>query len=112
MRCDRGSATAEFAIVLPVVLLMLGVCLSAIGVAASAIRLQDATADAARIVARGEGEGSAASRVTSEVAGARLGVTRSGDYVCVTTSATAKLGPLWFASVPIEARSCALDGGR
>ncbi|NNH05284.1 hypothetical protein HLA99_15670, partial [Microbacterium ulmi] len=51
---ERGSATAEFAIALPAVGLVLLLGAGALAAGATTVRLQDAAADAARLAARGE----------------------------------------------------------
>ena len=53
---DRGSVVAEFAVALPAVALVLLLGAGSLGACARQVRLQDATADAARLVARGESE--------------------------------------------------------
>ena len=53
---DRGSVTAEFAIVLPGVMLVLFLALSVLSVQASRIALVEVAAEASRALARGESE--------------------------------------------------------
>ena len=53
---DRGSVVAEFAVALPAVALVLLLGAGALGACAQQVRLQDAAADAARLVARGESD--------------------------------------------------------
>ena len=57
-RClkETGSVTAEFAIVLPAVLLVLGVALSVLAIQTSRIGLVGLAAESARALARGESE--------------------------------------------------------
>lgn len=108
---DRGSVTAEFATVMPAVVLVLAACMAGVQVAAQQVRLQDAAADAARVAARGEGAGAAASRAARLVPGASLFLSNDGDLVCAHLSApAAAFGPL--AALSIGATSCALGGGR
>lgn len=110
LRGSQGSVTAEFAAAIPAVVLVLAACLGSIQVAGQQLRLQDAAADAARIVARGE-PGSAAGHVGRLVPGASLTVGERGQLVCVTASAgAAASGPL--AALVLTASSCALGGGR
>ncbi|QAY58787.1 hypothetical protein ET475_01405 [Microbacterium protaetiae] len=105
---DRGSVTAEFAVVLPAVVLVLALGAGVLGACGRQVRMQDAAADAARLVARGEPEAHALALVTAAVARAQAGVTRRGDLVCVEVSADAGV-PL---PVPmLQASSCALAGG-
>ena len=51
---DRGSVVAEFAVAFPAIALVLLFGVGALAAGAKHVRLQDAAADAARIVARGE----------------------------------------------------------
>ena len=102
---ERGSITAEFAIALPTVMVVLILCLGGIAVASLQIRVQDAAAAAARAAGRGDGVG-----VAAQVApGASISQWTQGDLVCVTVSATAALG---LAGIPLAASSCALGGGK
>jgi hypothetical protein len=103
---DRGSVTAEFAAVVPAVLLLLAFCLAGMRVTAEQVRLQDAAADVSRSVARGGGTAAAAH------VGASVAVSDRGDLVCATLSARSR----WLAGAPLSltltASSCALaDGG-
>lgn len=109
MRGDRGSVTAELAIALPAVVLVLALCLSGFQLAGQQLRLQDAAALAARSLGRGDTPSSIVDRL---VPGASVSGSRSGDLVCATVSigsATA-LGDL--AGIDLRASSCALAGGR
>lgn len=105
---ERGSVTAEFAIVAPVLVLLLALGAGLLGASGTRVRLEDAAADAARVLARGEGEARAAAIVARGVGGAAIAVGRSDGFVCVT--ATAAAGVMGVAT-PVEATSCALDGG-
>jgi len=107
-RDDRGSVTAEFAVVLPAVVLVLVLGASLLGACGRQVRLQDAAADAARLVARGESVSRASATVGDAVAGARAAVSHRGDLVCVRASASAGV-PL--VPLALHADSCALAGG-
>lgn len=104
---DRGSAAAEFAVAVPAVLIVLTLGIGALATASAQVRLQDAAADAARLVARGEDFARALGILSHAVPGASGTVGEEGDLVCVTASAPAPLLP-----VPLSARSCALSAGR
>ncbi|MFD5226598.1 TadE family type IV pilus minor pilin [Microbacterium sp. NPDC058342] len=106
---ERGSVAAELAVALPAVLIALLLGVGALSAAATQVSLQDAAADAARLLGRGEDAARAAGVVRTAVAGARMTSSRSGDLVCVTT--TAELGVGRVISIPLRARSCALHGG-
>ena len=111
MRCrfrvdDRGSVTAEFAVALPAVVFVLALCLTGMQAVGQQLRLADATAHAARSLARGESADVAAARAAREVPGASITQSTDGDLTCVTGSAPAALG------LTVTASSCALSGGR
>jgi Flp pilus assembly protein TadG len=103
---DRGSVVAEFAVALPAVALVLFLGAGSLGACARQVRLQDAAADAARLVARGEAEARAWAAIDAAVPGASATTARRGDLVCVTATSSASLLPL-----TLSATSCALDGG-
>lgn len=106
---DRGSVAAELAVALPAVLIVLVLGAGALGAAAQQVALQDAAADAARLLGRGEDGGRAAAAVSVAAPGASMSSSMSGDLVCVTAHSTVAVGGL--LSVPLRASSCALDGG-
>lgn len=103
---DRGSVVAEFAVALPAVALVLLLGAGSLGACARQVRLQDAAADAARLIARGDAEVRARAVIEYAVPGASAVTERRGDLVCVTASASASVLP-----VALSATSCALDGG-
>jgi Flp pilus assembly protein TadG len=87
-RRDGGSVTAETAVVLPVVVVMLLAATWAVGVVVTHIRCLDAARDVARAVARGEPPDEAR-RIgeRSAPAGASVDVTRDGDDVTAVVRA-------------------------
>jgi Flp pilus assembly protein TadG len=109
MRCrfrdDRGSVTAEFAAVLPAVVLVLGCALGAMQLAAEQLRLQSADAAAVRLL--GRGDPGSRELVLAVNPNATLVVHSSGDLVCADVSAPASIGIL--LGVTISASACALD---
>lgn len=107
---ERGAATAELAIALPVVVIVLLLGVGVLGAGLRMVTLQDAAADAARILGRGDGAGSAGGVIARADPRASMTVERSADLVCVTASADARV--LGAFAVPIRAVGCALDGGR
>ncbi|MFC7375248.1 TadE family type IV pilus minor pilin [Brachybacterium sp. GCM10030267] len=119
-RDDRGSATAETAIVLPVVVAMVVVILLTGAGLGTQIRLESAARGAARELARGEDAGAAvatAQRIGGE--GTQVHVSGTGMWVHVETTRTlqAPSGPLaganWELSADAEARRepHLIDGG-
>ncbi|UNK71741.1 TadE family type IV pilus minor pilin [Microbacterium sp. H1-D42] len=109
LRGERGSVAAELAVALPAALLALLLGVGALSAAATQVSLQDAAADAARLLGRGESQARAAGVVSASVAGARSDSRAAGDLVCVTASIDLKVGRI--ISVPLRASSCALAGG-
>jgi hypothetical protein len=107
---ERGSVSAELALALPAVVLTLLLGAGVLGAASRQVALQDASADAARLLGRGEGQDAAERVVDAAVAGAGVSSSHSGDRVCVTASLDVSVGTLM--RLPLRASSCALDGGR
>jgi Flp pilus assembly protein TadG len=95
-RRDGGMATAELAVVLPVLVLLVAAGLTAVSVLIAQLRCVDAAREAARAAARGETAEvlrSAAARVAPPAATVSVGT--DGEEVRVTVSATAgRLGGL------------------
>lgn len=106
---DRGSAAAELALALPAVVLALLLGAGALGAASRQVALQDAAADAARLLGRGEGAGAAIRVVSAAVPGAGMSSRTSDDLVCVSARSVVAIGGL--IRIPLEASSCALAGG-
>lgn len=107
---DAGAVAAELALALPAVMLTLLLGATALGAASRQVALQDAAADAARVLGRGEEPSTARGLVAASVDGARMSTEQSGDLVCVTAGADVRIAS--FLSLPVTARSCALGGGR
>ncbi len=102
--------TAEFAIALPAVLLLLGLSLGAVAVSAGQVRAQDAAADAARAAARGDAASTIAARLERQVPGATLRSWRDDDLVCASVELPVS-GPAALLGIRPAASSCALAGG-
>ncbi|MBA8991780.1 hypothetical protein FHW23_003058 [Curtobacterium pusillum] len=100
--------SVEFAVVLPVVALVLTSLVAAVLVVDGLGRLQLAAATAARAIGRGDDDGgrAAAERLAP---GASIAVHRAGEVVCVEV-ARGGTGP--FSALPLRAAGCAVDGGR
>lgn len=107
MRREAGSVTAEFAAVIPAVMLVLALCMWGLHAAALQVRVTDAAADAARILARGDDLSTAQQRVSHLVRGASVSSATEDVFVCATVSSRTATVPL-----TVSARSCALKGGR
>lgn len=98
--------TAEFAVALPAIVVVLALGLGALAAGASAVRLQHATAESARLFGRGDETGA---RAVVAGIGATMSVDLGDTLVCVESSVPIP-GPLPLGS--LSARSCALSGGR
>jgi len=101
---ERGGVTAELAVALPAVMILLATCLSGIAVAGQQLRVQDAAALAARTLGRSGDPHALASRL---LPGAQVTPSADGDLACVTVALPARGLP-----ITLTARSCALDAGR
>ncbi|MBA3490184.1 MAG: pilus assembly protein [Longispora sp.] len=78
MRSDKGSATAELAAGLPILVLFLGAGLTAVLAVTAQLRCVDAAREAARTQARGELGVTAGQRAAP---GAAVEVSEDGEYV-------------------------------
>lgn len=98
--------TAELAACLPVLMLVLGVALSAVAVVAARVRAQDAAREAAR--AAGRGDETAARRLAGEAApGSRLSLSAGSTTVVATVRS--QVYPLggWLPAVTVTERCVA-----
>lgn len=107
---ERGSATAELAVALPAVMLVLALCLGAVHVVGRQVRLTDAAADAARALGRGESS-STAHRIADRVAGGGTRLTSSEEAPLICAVLTAEGGAGLLGAIPLRAESCAVAGG-
>lgn len=107
----QGSATAEFAIVAPAVVLLLAFCLAGLQGVVVQVRLQDAVADAVRLVARGDEVSVAQASVLDLIPDAELEITHAEDLVCARASTPIRIGERQLP-IQVVARACALGGGR
>jgi hypothetical protein len=101
-----GSVTAELALALPAVILVLGALLGTGQVAGAQLRCVDAARAAARLAARGEPAGpvtAAGQRLAP--GGGRVEVVLGAEAVTVTVPARVRLG--FGVDVPVEGRATA-----
>lgn len=108
-RRERGSATAEFAVLMPAVCLVLAVCLSGLQLATRQVQVQDAAALAARSAGRGEDP---AIIVGQLVPGASVHREMRGNLVCARVEAKGSPMASLLGFATVSATSCALNGGR
>ncbi|WEK12372.1 MAG: TadE family type IV pilus minor pilin [Candidatus Microbacterium phytovorans] len=105
---DLGSVAAEFAVVVPAVVLIVALAAATLAGTSRQVRLEQAAAQGARLAARGEGDGRVREAVAVLVSGARVAIGSDGDFDCVDVSAPSGV-PLPLPA--LTARSCALSGG-
>lgn len=106
---ERGSVAAELALALPAVILTLLLGVGALSAATTQVSLQDAAADAARLLGRGESVAAAHAAVAASVSDARVSNELHGDLTCVSARVDVTVGRI--ISIPLAASSCALSGG-
>jgi len=104
---DRGSVTAEFALAFPAVLGVVALLLGGVQVSALQVRAQDAAADAARGLGRGDPPAVVAARLDRQVPGATLSSWADGDLRCVRVE-VAPAGPVAVLGLRAVAGSCAM----
>jgi membrane-associated protease RseP (regulator of RpoE activity) len=108
LRGDRGSATAEFALAFPAVLGVVALLLGGVQVAGLQVRAQDAAADAARGLGRGDSAVAVAERLERQLPGASLSSWLSGDLRCVRVE-VAPAGAAALLGLRAGGRACALN---
>ena len=108
-RAEQGTATAELAVALPSLVLVLAVALGAVHLGLDQVRCVDAARLGARALARGEPQGAVLLEVrTAAPPGARVSVTRGDGEVSVAVTSTppAGLRPLGVVA-PVRATAVA-----
>lgn len=100
-RSESGAVTAETAILLPALVVLLITGMWVVGIVLANVRCIDAARDAARAVARGE-TNEVAEEIGSRAAppGAEIEINRDGQEVEVVVSAPAKLDWLLLSGLP------------
>ena len=104
---DRGSVTAEFAVALPLVALVLVSSVAGVVLVDRVGRLQSTAGAAARALGRDDERAAAAALAAAP--GSTPTVRRDGGLVCVVLEGAGR-GP--FALLPLRATGCAASGGR
>lgn len=100
--------TAEFAVALPSVVLVLALCLGAVNVIGQQIALGSLASSGARMLARGDDPAAVRARVASAAPGVSLSQTSDGAFVCVALARNARFGPVGLGALDLSARGCAL----
>ncbi len=102
-RDQRGSVTAECAIVMPALVVVLAACVSAVGAI-------DAAATAARSLARGGSVAEATSIASRLAPGSTLSHRETDGFVCATVSRSITVGIITL-DTPDSADVCGATGG-
>lgn len=98
---DEGMVTAEVAVVLPALAVVLVFALWSVAAVTAQLRCVDAARIAARALARGEGTAASVSAASSAApAGAQVDVSRSGVLLAVEVHAIARLPGPWSGALP------------
>jgi hypothetical protein len=98
---DRGTATAELAVVLPAVVLLAASGVWAVAAAAAQLRCVDAAGTGARALARGEPTAAVAQAVDGVApAGAAVSIRRTGGLAVVEVRMTVRLPGPWPGDGP------------
>jgi hypothetical protein len=106
-RWDRGSVTAELAIGLPAVVLLLVALLTVASAAIAQTRCTDAARAGARAAALGEADGEVTT-TARRLAGADATVAVSRADEWVTFAVSSPLGPASWGGSPLQARATAV----
>ncbi len=105
-RAENGAATAELAVALPTLVLVLAVALAAVDLGLAQVRCVDAARLGARLLARGETQGSAlgAARAAAPE-GAAISFTASGSRVSVVVTGVVPAALRALGAVPAPSAS-------
>jgi Flp pilus assembly protein TadG len=110
---DRGTVTAELAVALPVLVLLLVAALTAVSAVTTQMRCVDAAREAVRAAARGESDGAALGRrvappgATVTVQGGDPGSTAGTGTVSAIVSAPVRPLGRWLPAPTVTARAVA-----
>jgi Flp pilus assembly protein TadG len=96
---DRGAVTAEFAVALPAVLLLLAMLLTGAAAGVTQLRLEEGARAGARALARGD-DSATVERIVRTLSGASASaaVAAEGDWLSVTV--TGRVGGPLGSSIP------------
>mgnify|MGYP001583552865 FL=1 len=106
---SEGSVTAELAMVLPAIILVLGVCLQAVGALGIQLTNSALTRQAARELSRGVDVSVVANSLSQANSHASLRHSTEGDLVCVSLSQSTGVGPLSWLLAEVQVRECVIN---
>lgn len=101
---DAGSATAEYAVLLPAAALVLAATVNIAAIGIQQVRMEEAAAAAARQLARGEDQSTIAATVqTMAGSDTTLGTSVSGEWASVHLTKAAPGPASWLPGFQLEA---------
>jgi Flp pilus assembly protein TadG len=106
---DSGSVTAEFALALPSMALVIAVTLSGFGLQVERMKLVSVAASAARALGRGEGQAAVQTLVSESAPEASLSIEVLENHVCAKLTRSFMLAGL--QSIAVDERQCARKMG-
>lgn len=99
--------TAEFAMMMPVVFMILAICLSSLALQLERMKLVSVAATISRAIARGE----SADKFTKLLDGRNLTFKNSAEYICAEVSSTLGMPALAGLAFAISDTECARSQG-
>ena len=112
-RAEGGAATAELAVALPSLVIVLALALAAVDLGLAQVRCVDAARLGARLLARGEPEGAVLAEVRGAAPdGAEVSLASAGTRVSVlvTAAVPSALRPLGVLPAPSASAQAVLEG--
>jgi hypothetical protein len=106
---ERGSVTAELAIAMPSVVLLLAVSLGAFGLQIERLKLVASAASLARSLGRGDSERNIRDLASQTDANLKLEFDYLDDFLCVTLSKNFAISSL--PGIEVSERQCARKAG-
>ncbi|WP_141887723.1 TadE/TadG family type IV pilus assembly protein [Leucobacter komagatae] len=100
----RGAVTAEFAVAIPAMLIVLGLAIGAVQLSAQRVALTALAGDVARLEARGD-DRLAAARISEHAGSPLLSRSTAGGILCVAATSSPRAGLL--AGIRVTGRGCA-----
>ncbi len=108
---ERGSVTAELALALPSVALVLAVTLGGFSLQVERMKLVDLSASGARALARGEDQAAIEAMLKASRPDALIKIEHEENQVCITVSFMARLPGLGAELLEVSERQCARKMG-
>ncbi|GAA3913056.1 TadE family type IV pilus minor pilin [Microbacterium invictum] len=108
-RDERGSVTAEFAVIVPAVVMIIVLTVATLAGASRQIRLEQAAAQAARLASRGETDARVHAALAQVGGDATVRMSDDGDLVCAEARVSV---PVPLPLPPMRAVACAAGDGR